>query len=75
MIRRKYKKYTQIDFGNTLNIDQGRVSRLLNGTEKVSFPLAVELSKLFPSKGILGWKNATKEEINCLYEQLKREAA
>jgi len=71
-MKQRNKKFTQKDFAAMFTcLDQPGVSRLLSGTDKVSFPLAVELSKLFPGKDILGWKNASTQELNNLYEQLK----
>jgi hypothetical protein len=75
-MKQKIKKYTQHNFASLFTcLDQPGASRLLSGIDKVSFPLAVELSQIFPAKDILSWKNASKEDLNRLYEQLKREAA
>ncbi len=73
-MKRRYKAYTQEDFGQMLGIPQCRVSRILNGVEPVSFPLAVVLDGLFPGRGIVGWKNATGEDMTRLYNHLKFEA-
>jgi predicted transcriptional regulator len=77
MMKRRYKKFIQKDFADLLGISQPMVCRLLSGEEKVGFPLAVTLSKLFPGKDILGWKNATAEDIKRLYRQvqIEKEAA
>jgi plasmid maintenance system antidote protein VapI len=74
MMKRRYKTYTQNDFAELLGIDQPRASKLLKGIEKVSFPLAVELARLFPGRDIIGWKNATPTDLTRLYNQLKAEA-
>lgn len=73
-MKTKTKKFTQTDFANLFTkVDQPGVSRLLSGIDTVSFPLAVELAELFPSKGILAWKQANKEDIRRLFNQLKQE--
>lgn len=74
MMKRRYKKYSQYDFAALLEIDPSRVSRLLNGIDPVSWPVAAKLSQLFPGRDVIGWKNATKEDLNRLYQQLKSEA-
>lgn len=73
-MKRRYKTYTQEDFGRLLGIPQPRVSRILNGTEPVSFQLAVVLDGLFPGRGIVGWKKATGEDMTRLFNHLKFEA-
>jgi plasmid maintenance system antidote protein VapI len=73
-MKRRYKEYTQNDFAALLEIDQPGVSRLLNGKDFVSFPLAVKLFQLFPNKDILEWKKTTKEGIQQLYNQQVRQA-
>jgi len=66
----KTKKYTQKDFAALFTcLDQPGVSRLLSGIDEVSWPLAAELSQLFPGRDVIGWKNATKEYLKDLYEQ------
>lgn len=74
-MKRRYKTYTQEDFGSMLGgIPQSRVSRILNGQEAVSWNMAAVLSKMFPGKGIEAWKNATGEDMTMLFEQLRLEA-
>lgn len=73
-MKRQNKIYRQEDFGAMLGIPQCRVSRLLNGAEEVSFPLAVKLDQLFPGRGIMGWKTAAAKDVQRLYDHLKMEA-
>jgi len=73
-MKRRYKKYTQEDFAELLEIEQPQVSRLLKGIEKISFPLSVKLSRLFPGKGIMEWKESTNEDLKNLFDQCKLKA-
>jgi transcriptional regulator with XRE-family HTH domain len=73
-MKRRYKKYTQEDFGKQLGIPQCRVSRILNGQESVSWPLASTMASIFPEKDTDGWKKATLEELAALYEREKEGA-
>jgi len=74
-MRHKTKKFTQKTFAALFTcLDQPGTSRLLNGIDKVSSPLAFELADIFPGKSAKECKHATKEDINTLYNQLKREA-
>jgi plasmid maintenance system antidote protein VapI len=73
-MKKRYKIFTQEDFGAALGIPQPRVSRILNGIEPVSWQLAVVLDSLFPGKGVVGWKHATGEDMKRLYKHLKLEA-
>jgi len=72
--KRRYKKYTQNDFAELLGIEQSQVSRLLNGKEKISWPLALKLSKLFPGKDQEGWHKSGATDLCRVYAQLKYEA-
>jgi len=72
---KRYKKYTQKDFAGLFNkIDQSIVSKTLRGLLPVSWPWAEELAVLFPSKDVIGWKYAKKEDLNNLYNKLKHES-
>jgi len=73
-MKRRYKKYTQEDFAELLEIEQSQVSRLLCNKEKISWPLGAKLSKLFPGKDIEGWRAAGSEGLKRVYSQLKYEA-
>ena len=73
-MKRRYKKYTQEDFAELLQLDQPMVSRLLAGKEKISWPLGSKLSKLFPGKDIEGWRSAGSEGLKKEYSRLKYEA-
>ena len=73
-MKRRYKKYTQEDFAELLQLDQPQISRLLCNKEKISWPLGAKLSKLFPGKDIEGWRAAGSEGLKRVYSQLKYEA-
>jgi len=57
-----------------LGISQPMASRLLSGEEKTTFPLSVKLSKLFPGKGIMEWKESSHEDLKNLFDQCKLKA-
>ncbi len=54
---------TQTEIANRLKVTNSTVSYILNGKRPVSWPLAVKLAKEFPGKDVVGWKNATPEEL------------
>lgn len=71
---------TQTDIANYFKskygtkIDQGRISNMLRGEEKVSWPFAGDLAKEFPDRTILQWKNATTEELSHAFDLLPEQA-
>jgi transcriptional regulator with XRE-family HTH domain len=73
-MKKRYKKFTQEDFGNRIGIQQSRVSRLLNGQEEMSWPLAVVFADKFPERDVVGWKHCSVEALNDLFTRLKQEA-
>ena len=73
-MKKRYKIFTQEDFGVAIGISQPRVSRILSGVEPVSWQMAVALDGLFPGKGVVGWKHATGEDMKRLYKHMKLEA-
>ncbi len=56
---------TQTEIANKLNISKTTVSYILNGGRKVSWPVAEKLSQIFPGRDVVGWKNATPEELEA----------
>jgi plasmid maintenance system antidote protein VapI len=62
---------TQINIAQLLKIDQPRVSKLINGREKVSWPIAERLADIFPGKSIAQWKRATPQELKLAFSQLE----
>ncbi len=73
-MKTKHKKYTQTMFAKAIGIEQPEANKLLKGALEVSYPLSFKLAKLFPKKkDVFGWKAATKEDIQKLFDQLKNE--
>lgn len=68
MTQTEISEYFKAKYGT--KIDQGRVSRLLRGEEKVSWPFASDLSTEFPGKTIQQWKKATPDDLEAAFQQL-----
>ena len=74
-MKKRYKIFTQEDFAKLLGgLSQPRVSRLLNGQEMISWPLASRLARLFPELDTDGWKTAHSDRLVSLFERLADEA-
>ncbi len=54
---------TQNDIAKHLNVTDSTISYIFTGKRSISWPLAVKLAKEFPGKDVVGWKNATPEEL------------
>jgi len=71
MTQTEIANYFRTKYGT--KIDQARVSRLLKGDEKVSWPFARDLSIEFPGKTIQQWKEATPEDLKRAFAQIRIE--
>lgn len=69
MTQTEITDYFRAKYGT--KISQGRVSNLVRGKEKVSWPFAADLAQEFPGKTIQQWKDATPEELKRAFDQLK----
>jgi len=52
-----------------IGVDKGNLSKTFSGKRKVSWSLALKLSKMFPEKGVEAWKEATPEEIKTALKE------
>lgn len=58
-----------------LKITQPRISRIVNGKEDISYPLAVALNALFPEKTVKEWKLSPGADFEQAFGRLKEAAA
>lgn len=68
MTQEHIAEYFKSKYGTKIN--QVRISRMLSGSEQVSWPFASDLAHEFPGKDVRGWKQATPEELKRAFEQL-----
>jgi len=54
-----------------LGMSEQYLSMLLRGERKISWPLSQKLAELFPGKDMVGWKNATPEDLKRAFSQLE----
>lgn len=65
----------QREIADYLDISITAVHFILTGQRPVSWPIAEKLTRLFPGKDIIGWKNASPEELKRAFTQIDREEA